>query len=405
MAHIQRRETAMRRNGRPVVRWEVHWDERVRTADGALIKTRRADGALITKTRRRQKSFDARADAEAFKTTVDADRLAGVVRDHRAGETELGEVARTWLALMEARVGAPRGLKPKTFESYETAVRLRILPALGTTTLDNVSIVRCDEFAARLTAEGLSASSVRTVLGVLRRILGYAVRAGKLTSNPAKEVDLPTARKLGEDFEPFVLSPDDVERVAAELSAPYDLCVLFAAYTGLRQGEQAALNVSDVAVTATPTGHVGTVTVRRTAEKIKGGWRVTEPKSKRSRRTVPMPGWLASEMAAYLAAHLRRDEPDAPLWPSRAKGGHHDRSGRYATGHGELTYAERWEPTAFCRTIYKPALRAAGLPVATGDGTTGVRWHDLRHFFASVALASDVPVMQVSTWLGHASTS
>jgi integrase len=48
------------------------------------------------------------------------------------------------------------------------------------------------------------------------------------------------------------------------------------------------------------------------------------------------------------------------------------------------------------RKIWKPALTAAGLP----DDTT---FHDLRHTFASTALAEGVPISEVSRWLSHKS--
>jgi integrase len=48
------------------------------------------------------------------------------------------------------------------------------------------------------------------------------------------------------------------------------------------------------------------------------------------------------------------------------------------------------------RQIWKPAIARAGLP---GDTT----FHDLRHAFASTALAGNVPISDVSRWLGHRS--
>lgn len=48
------------------------------------------------------------------------------------------------------------------------------------------------------------------------------------------------------------------------------------------------------------------------------------------------------------------------------------------------------------REIWKPALAAAGLPA-------DVTYHDLRHTFASTALAEGVPISEVSRWLGHKS--
>jgi integrase len=54
-------------------------------------------------------------------------------------------------------------------------------------------------------------------------------------------------------------------------------------------------------------------------------------------------------------------------------------------------------PATFSRAlIWKPAIKAAGLP----EDTT---FHDLRHTFASTALANGVPISEVSRWLGHKS--
>ena len=48
------------------------------------------------------------------------------------------------------------------------------------------------------------------------------------------------------------------------------------------------------------------------------------------------------------------------------------------------------------RLTLKPAIKAAGLP-------TDTTFHDFRHTFASTALASSVPISEVSRWLGHRS--
>jgi len=59
------------------------------------------------------------------------------------------------------------------------------------------------------------------------------------------------------------------------------------------------------------------VQVRRTKEHKGGQWQTGTLKSKRSRRTVPLPPWLAERMHAYLTArHPHADNPTAPLWPS-----------------------------------------------------------------------------------------
>lgn len=61
--------------------------------------------------------------------------------------------------------------------------------------------------------------------------------------------------------------------------------------------------------------------VRRTKDRKGGEWTTSTPKSRKSRRSVPLPGWLAERMHAYLRdVHPRTDEPTAPLWPSRKNG-------------------------------------------------------------------------------------
>jgi integrase len=65
----------------------------------------------------------------------------------------------------------------------------------------------------------------------------------------------------------------------------------------------------------------------------------------------------------------------------------------------------------FYKNVFKPALRAVGLPVSepatAADGThtpatLGVRLHDLRHTFATMALDDGHDYREVSEWLGHA---
>jgi integrase len=55
-----------------------------------------------------------------------------------------------------------------------------------------------------------------------------------------------------------------------------------------------------------------------------------------------------------------------------------------------------WRRDICNREVWKPALAIAGLPADT-------TLHDLRHTFASTALAEGVPISEVSRWLGHRS--
>lgn len=145
--------------------------------------------------------------------------------------------------------------------------------------------------------------------------------------------------------------------------------------------------------------------VQRTKDRKGGQWVTGTPKSKKSRRTVSLPPWLATKLAEYLAeTHPRAAEPTAPLWPSRKNGGGYRAEGaRYAV---PLDWSQPLAMGTFYDTIMKPALEAIGLPAsrpATDDtpAVRGVRLHDLRHTFAVLQLSAGVHFMQVSKWLGH----
>lgn len=183
----------------------------------------------------------------------------------------------------------------------------------------------------------------------------------------------------------------------------YALMVDFLACSGLRSAENAGLEVGDLQFVSRPGQPLRcSVRVQRTKERRNKAWVTGTPKSKKSRRTVPLPQWLAERMFAYVRdVHPNADTPNAPLWPSRQNGGGYRAKGeRYAVPHD---WSQPPAMGTFYDTIVKPALEAVGLPVsapATDDRPAqhGVRLHDLRHTFATMQLMAGVHLMQVSKW-------
>ena len=126
------------------------------------------------------------------------------------------------------------------------------------------------------------------------------------------------------------------------------------------------------------------VEVRRTLQHMSGEWVAGTPKSARSTRNVPLVNRaLVAELRAYLMEHPNSGDPDALLWPGRAVGGTH-----------RPDWSRVFDVASFRRNYLRPALAAAGL----GE----MRFHDLRHTFASLMLAAGFPPYEVSRWLGHA---
>jgi integrase len=149
----------------------------------------------------------------------------------------------------------------------------------------------------------------------------------------------------------------------------------------------------------------GSVRVQRTKSRRKREWVTGTPKSKTSKRTVPLPPWLATRMAAYLAEHPAADTPTAVLWPSRGPGN--------GTRKPQLDWSAPLDLNGLQAKIIRPALEAIGLPASqpastAEDGTVlpatkGVRLRDLRHTAAVLWLTNGVHFIQVAKWLGHSS--
>jgi integrase len=96
------------------------------------------------------------------------------------------------------------------------------------------------------------------------------------------------------------------------------------------------------------------------------------PKTASSHRTIPLANFVVEALSAHLAAFTREPGQLVLLDPQALPVA----SGRF--GH-------QW----------RQAVKAAGAP--------GLRYHDLRHTFASTLLSRGVSVKAVADWLGHAS--
>jgi len=326
-----------------------------------------------------------------------------------------------------------------------------VLDQFGSKAVASITPRHCEQFLSGLMQRGIAPKTTKHAWSAFSRVMKYAMTHGGISSNPAERVDFGGGHAVGdhEKFEHHPLTAEQVGKVAAvvgERYPTYALMTLFLAYSGLRSAECSGLEVGDLtfktapsaatgvahagtspttATSASPTASAGTdavrcsVNVRRTKTRRAGIWETSTPNSKRSRRTVPLPPWLAEKVRAYIEEHPRADEPTAPLWPSRGRGG------RRVKGEKAVAPMVWDEPVAlgaFYETILMPAYEAVGLPVshpaqparpATETETEteparpatpaarGVRLHDLRATFATMQLMSGVHFMQVSRWLGH----
>ncbi len=151
---------------------------------------------------------------------------------------------------------------------------------------------------------------------------------------------------------------------------------MLAVTTGLRQGELLGIKWEDVDL------EDGVLRVRRTLARHEGRLVLSEPKTKRSRRTVQ----LTEAAVEALKGHLGRQAAQRSLLSDL----YEDRSLVFATQKGTLV-----NPWNLRKRSLEPLLEKAGLPA--------IRFHDLRHTCATLLFSRNVNPKVVSEMLGHSS--
>lgn len=304
--------------------------------------------------RERTKTFDRKVDAERWLTNAEADLLRGTWVDPAESRTTLADYSARWLERMTPT------WRPATAGSVRISLDKHILPALGRHRLSALRRSDVEALCARLE---LAPSTVYVVYQHLYQVLSAAVEDGLLARNPAARARLPKREASKAQPVPLEL----VERIASQLPDWMKVVVPLGVGAGLRQGEVCGLTADRVDLERRRLRVDRQLVSRYVPEPVLG-----PPKTASSHRTVP----LASFVVEALEAHLERfpAEPGQPI--VRMPSGLWVDSDRF--GHP-------WRTA--CRH----------------SGGRGIRYHDLRHTFASILLSRGVSVKAVADWLGHAS--
>lgn len=216
------------------------------------------------------------------------------------GET-LAEYGRTWLARV-----SPQQRNAKSWRSsWDCHVAAT---ELGRTLVSEIE--RADvrdwmrELAGKDSARGepLSWQSRKHALGLVRRCLAEAVEDGLLESNPAREIKLDRRPSAGDEWTYLELH-ELAAILALDLPAQSRAAIEWAALTGLRQGELAALQWDDVDEAA------GTIRVRRS-------WDRAATKTGRARLVTLIPEALAA-VARWRSERARGEALVFPRSPGR----------------------------------------------------------------------------------------
>ncbi len=261
----------------------------------------------------------------------------------------------------------------RTLDGYQSIIETHLIPALGQVQLKHLHPQVIQNYYGKA-CDKLSARTVHHHHRVLSQSLKYAVRQGYLGRNPAEMVDPPSPRKKVMR----TLTPAEVEVLFENAEDNYYYPIVYTAVsTGLRQAELLGLRWRDIDL------DMLSISVSQVLYKRKGVCQFKQPKTSHSRRRVAMTPKLVSFLKDYKASR-------EVLYLELGK----------ILSLDDLVFTsitgEPLNPSVLGHNFRRVAVRA---------GLKGVRFHDLRHTFASLMLLRGAKPKVISEALGHSSVA
>ncbi|MEJ2707884.1 MAG: site-specific integrase [Anaerolineales bacterium] len=253
-------------------------------------------------------------------------------------------------------------LKPKTVSSYKYIIESHVIPELGSLQLVQLRPDHLQSLYARKLDSGLSKRTVQYIHAVIRKALNQAVKWGLIYRNPTDAVTAPRPKKKP----PEVLTEAQAKKFleTVEDHRWYPIYVL-AITTGMREGEILGLHWEDIDF------ENEVINVIHAVNYIAGKSVEGQPKTDKSRRTIALPS-LTIEVLKGI-----KDKKDEGLVFTTS-------SGKPISHRNLLRH-------------FHASLEKAGIK--------RIRFHDLRHTFATFLLKKNVHPKVVQSMLGHSTIS
>jgi integrase len=310
------------------------------------------------------KAFAKQALAKRYAESMEADAARGTYIDPKSARVTVSEWCGTWLAGYSQR--------PATVRQAGVHIR-QIRAEFGPLTLGSVRPSRVRSWTARLLAEGHAPSYVHALHRRLAQIMGAAVEDGLIRISPCSRKTSPGTGSQ----RPYVATTEQVWALHDAMPARLRPAVLLGAFAGLRLAETCGLRAGDVDFMRG---------VIHPAVQYPG-----EPlKTPASRQAIPIPQSMALQLARNVTSDPGRNVtgPRAGLANNQTVEPENNQTGS-ATLLGVA-------PTTLAHAVKAARVRVPGLP-------GGFRYHDLRHYFASLLIASGADVKTVQARLRHKS--
>lgn len=229
-----------------------------------------------------------------------------------------------------------------------------------------------DTFYNQKIEEGYSASYIRKMHEILNLAFKQALKWKKIIINPMENSTPPSinSREMG------IWSIEEIEKFLNSCREKrHYLTFLLAIYTGMRRGEILGLKWSDIDF------NKKILSVNRSLVHIPNmGYVLTNPKTKHSKRQVPIPNFVINELICHKNSQDEWIDLVGPLY--------NDNDLVICTNTGAFQ-----DPRNVVRVMKR---------IIKKSGVTDIRFHDIRHTHASILIDQGVDIVKISKRLGHA---
>lgn len=297
--------------------------------------------------------FDRKIDAQLWLDNVTAAVVGGTYADPRAGRVTFAAFFGEWSA---RQIWAPGTV-------LAMSLAARSVP-FAAKPMKQIRHSEIETWIKSMDAAGLAPGTIKTRYVNVRSVFRAAVKDRVIGSDPTNGVRLPRGRRA--DAAMSIPTPEEVGQLVAVADEAFQPFVALCAFAGLRLGEAAGVQLGDIDFLRK------TLKVTRQVQRIDGGAVTIRPPKYGSERVV----YLADSLIDILAEHVRTQG---------------------TTGDERWLFAGEGSDPPHQNTVgywWRLTLRDAEL--------SGIKLHDLRHFYASGLIASGCDVVTVQRSLGHA---
>jgi integrase len=351
--------------------------------------------------RQPSKTFRTRREANAYLALIDTQAQAGRYVDPHAGRrVTFGVYATQWLG--------DRATELTTAARDRSYMRVHLMAEWADVPLSRIDHSSVQRWLVRL-FERRAPATVEKCRQLMYGVMSAAVRDRLVASNPVEGVRLPSIRrKSGEHL--TISMHDLTSRLLPAVPARYRALVALAGGTGLRWGECIGLRWDAIRE------DVGTLRVVRVAVEVSG--HVTckpYPKSRAGLRVVPVPPMVMQLLVVHREFYgcgpsdevftneagtpPRRTLFRARIWrPSLVRAG---LLGQVSAGSGQLPWRATWTAAGGAVETTRHRTHTQAIMEVARKASGGLRFHDLRHSYASWLIASGVPITDAQKVMGH----